>query len=98
MAYQIVLYNEDHIILDVIKNLENVRVTTDSIEWAGGGQNPKPSNFVILDNTIPVGEKGSILTQELLSQDQKTFVKDVVQELREQLRLTQDAIDFLMGL
>jgi hypothetical protein len=98
VAYQVVLYDEDDVILDVLPSLEKVEVEGNSIVWAGGGLVEVKSPFLVLDESISVGETGSVLESTLKNLDQKKNLKSEIFRLQTDIQANQEAINFLLGL
>src|SRR5690606_26295656 len=78
VAYQVVLYDEDEVIVDVLPSLEKVEVEGNSIVWTGGGLVDVKSSFLVLDDSVSVAEIGSVLDTSLKSLDQKKSLRSQV--------------------
>ncbi|MCH5586321.1 hypothetical protein MK805_15365 [Shimazuella sp. AN120528] len=98
MAFQVVLYDEEGVILDVFSALEKIIVEENNISWAGGGLVDVQSSFLILDESISVGGTGSVLESSLKNLDQKKNLKSDISRLQTDIQANQDAINFLLGL
>jgi hypothetical protein len=98
MAYQVVLYDESGVIVDVIKPIEKVTVKGNDLSWEGGGLNGVKLNFIVIDAEIEAGDVGSVLDQSVINQDQKENLKSEYDRLREDIATLQDVINYLLGL
>jgi hypothetical protein len=98
MAYQVVLYNENDVIVDVLPSLEEVEVEGNSVVWAGGGLVEVKSSFLVLDESVSVGETGSVLESTLKNLDQKKNLKSEISRLQADIQANQEVINFLLGL
>lgn len=94
--YQLVTYFDDLTIDHVENGLENVQVDGKKVTWQGGGVDSININFIIVDDSVEVGQKGDTLTQEIINRDVKSGLKSEVVKLREQMIKTQQVIDFLL--
>jgi hypothetical protein len=98
MAYQVVLYDDEQVITDVLSPLEKVVVEENNISWAGGGLIDVKSSFLVLDQSIAVGKVGSKLDVSFSALDQKSNLKSNLSKLQTDIKATQEAINFLLGL
>src|SRR5689334_11004048 len=98
MAYQVVLYDENDVIVDVLSPLEKVEIEGNSVLWAGGGLVEVKSSFLVLDESVSIGEAGSILESTLKNLDQKKNLKSEISKLQTDIQANQEAINFLLGL
>jgi hypothetical protein len=98
MAYQVVLYDEDDVIVDVLPSLEKVEVEGNSVLWAGGGLVEVKSSFLVLDESVSIGDIGSVLESSLKNLDQKKNLKSEILRLQAEIQANQEAINFLLGL
>jgi hypothetical protein len=96
---QLVLYDADTLsVLDVIKDVQNPVVDKNSVSWNSGALGDAKVPFLILDNGVAIEES---VTQELLnlnrsSEFSKVDLAKENEELRERLRIVEDAVVSLM--
>lgn len=96
--YKLVTYFDDLTIDHIESGLSNVQVEGKKVTWDGGGIDHININFIIVEDSVEVGQKGDTLTQEIINHDKKHGLKGEVVKLKEQMNETQNAIDFLLGL
>jgi hypothetical protein len=94
---KIVLY-KGNAVVEVEEGLENIEVKGNSVSWQRGRWQGIKLPFIILDDSVTVGDT---VNEELLSLDQKeSFTSTNLEEenkmLRERLTFAEDAILFLM--
>lgn len=95
---KIVLYDNQNVILDVLVNLQDLGISGNKAEWAGGGLDGINCNFIAVDDTVAVGAAGSVLPSSVISQDKKANLKTKDDSLQAQINSQSDAINFLLGL
>lgn len=98
MDYQIVLYDDQNVILNVVKPVSGVVVEGNDVRWNSGSLIGINTNFIVVDINEPVGEVGEQLTQDVINKDKKSFLISEVDQLKEQIISLQEAINFLLGL
>jgi hypothetical protein len=56
------------------------------------------SSFLVLDESVSVGETGSVLESTLKNLDQKKYLKSEISKWQTDIQANQKAINFLLGL
>lgn len=90
--------DDNEVILDVLPQLERVEVEGNNISWEGGRLVEVKSSFLVLDQSVSVGDIGSVLNSSLKELDQKKNLKSNLSKLQADIEVNQEAINFLLGL
>lgn len=97
MEYQIVLYDDQNVIVNVYKPVTGVLVENNNVRWDTGSLIGINTNFIVIDANEPIGEIGEQLSQETINKDKKYLLNEVA-NLKEQIKSLQEVINFLLGL
>jgi hypothetical protein len=73
---KLVFYDDNNNVLDITKGVISPSVTSDSVEWTNGSVKGVKVNFILVDDTVEIGDT---VTSENIAADQKENFKKVDQ-------------------